>query len=68
MSKLAPKHPRLDSAIVVTEKGLEVVGAAEVPRRTRLMTREHAEETLAALTKDPVEVVVRRAFGPGAEA
>lgn len=59
------RHPRLDSAIVVTEKGLEIVGAAEVPRRTKLMTRDHAEEALAALTKDPVSVVVREAFGPG---
>jgi len=68
VSKPAQKHPRLDSAIVVTEKGLEIVGASEVPRRTKLMTREHANDTLAALTKDPVEVVVRREFGPGAEA
>lgn len=61
------RHPRLDSAIVVTEKGLEVVPAAEVPRRTKLWTREHAERHLAALTKDPVAVVIRE-FGPGVEA
>ena len=61
------RHPRLDSAIVVTDRGLEVVGAAEVPRRTKLMTREHADALLAALTRDPVAVVLRE-FGPGAEA
>lgn len=61
-------HPRLDSAIVVTEGGLEVVGAAEVPRRTRLMTREHADQLLENLTADTVEATVREAFGPGAEA
>lgn len=59
------RHPRLDSAIVVTEAGLEIVPAAEVPRRTKLWTREHAERHLAALTKDPVSVVLRE-FGPGA--
>lgn len=58
------RHPRLDSAIVVTEQGLEIVGAAEVPRRTKLYTREHAEQQLAALLKDPVSVVLRD-FGPG---
>lgn len=62
------KAPRLDSAIVVTDRGLEIVPACAVTTRTKLMTRKHAEESLAALTKDPVEVVVRRAFGPGAEA
>ena len=61
------RHPRLDSAIVVTDRGLEIVPAAEVPRRTKLMTREHADATLAALTRDPVAVVLRE-FGPGAEA
>lgn len=64
------RHPRLDSAIVLTENGLEVVGAAEVPRRTKLMTREHAEQLLEKLLSDPppsVEVTVREAFGPGCE-
>lgn len=65
------RHPRLDSAIVVTENGLEIVGAAEVPRRTKLMTREHAESLLEKLRADGCEacragqVVVD--FGPGAE-
>lgn len=59
---------RLDSAIVVVDGDrLEVVPAAAVTRRTKLYTREHAEGLLAALTKDPVAVVVRE-FGPGAEA
>lgn len=58
------RHPRLDSAIVVTEKGLEIVPACAVTTRTKLWTREHAEKHLAALTKDPVEVTVREAFGP----
>jgi len=57
------RHPRLDAAIVVTDRGLEIVSAAEVTRRTKLMTREHAAELLAALTKDPVAVVLRD-FGP----
>lgn len=59
------RHPRLDSAIVVTELGLEVVGAAEVPRRTKLMTREHAEQLLEKLTADTVEVQISEDFGPG---
>lgn len=67
MSKPAPKHPRLDSAIVVTENGLEVVPAAAAPSRMKLYTKKHADEQLAALTKDPVAVVIRE-FGPGAEA
>jgi hypothetical protein len=62
------KIPRLDSAIVVTDRGLEIVPACAVPTRTKLMTRPHAEELLADLTKVPVEAVVRRAFGPGVEA
>ena len=57
---------RIDSAIVFTETGLEVVSAPEVPRRVKLMTRRHAEEIRAALLKDPVEITVREAFGPGA--
>lgn len=61
------RHPRLDSVILVTEKGLEIVPACAITSRAKLMTRSHAEETLAALTKDPVEVVVRREFGPGVE-
>lgn len=56
---------RIDSAIVVTENGLEIVAAAEVPRRTKLYSRKSAERWLAALMKDPVEVTVREAFGPG---
>ena len=59
------RHPRLDSAIVVTEKGLEVVPAAAAPSRMKLYTKKHADEHLAALTKDPVEVTVREAFVPG---
>ena len=55
---------RIDSAIVVTEVGLEIVPAAEVPRRTKLYSRKSAERLLSALTKDPIEVVLREAFGP----
>jgi len=58
---------RIDSAIVVTENGLEIVPAAEVPRRTKLYSRKSAERLLAALQKDPIAVVIRE-FGPGATA
>lgn len=57
------RHPRLDAAIVVTDRGLEIVPASALVTRAKLMTREHAEATFAALTKDPVAVVVRD-FGP----
>ena len=57
------RHPRLDSAIVVTDRGLEIVQASALITRARLMTREHAESLFAALTKDPVEITVRD-FGP----
>ena len=50
---------RIDSAIVVTEDGLEIVSAAEVPRRTKLMTRQHAERVLEKLIADDVAQ-----FGP----
>ena len=62
------RHPRLDSAIVVTENGLEIVSAAEVPRRTKLMTRDHAELLLEKLLSDPPPTVtdsVEIDFGPG---
>ena len=58
------RHPRLSHMIVVTDAGLEVVPAVEVPRRVKLLTREHAERLLAKLTADTVEVTVREAFGP----
>ena len=50
--------------IVHTADGLAVVPAAEVPRRTALMKRKHADEVLIkylADTTDSVEID----FGPG---
>ena len=50
--------------IVHTADGLAVVPAAEVPRRTALMKRKHADEVLIkylADTTDAVEID----FGPG---
>ena len=61
------KAPRQDSAIVVTDRGLEIVPACAVTTRTKLMTRKDAEESLSSLTKATADAVVRRAFGPGAE-
>ena len=57
---------RRDSSIVYTEKGLAIVPAEEARRWSKRMTYRHAEELLAALTKDPIAVVIRE-FGPGAE-
>lgn len=55
-------------AIVYTADGLAVVPSVEVTRRASLLKRKHADQLLAALTKDPVEVTVREAFGPCCEA
>jgi hypothetical protein len=54
---------RIDSAIVYTETGLEVVSAPEVPRRTKLMTRRHAEQLLEKLNADEVTADVAARFG-----
>lgn len=40
---------RVDSAIILTDNGLEVVPAAEVPRRVKLGKRVHMAKTLAEL-------------------
>ena len=50
--------------IVHTADGLAVVPAAEVPRRTALMKRKHAEEVLVKYLADTAEAV-EIDFGPG---
>ena len=54
-------------AIVWTSTGLEVVPAVEMPRRTALLKKRHAEAILEKLTADTVTVDVSEAFGPGCE-
>ena len=55
-------------AIVWTDTGLDVVPAAEVPRRAALLKKRHADAILEKLTADTVEVRIREDFGPGVEA
>jgi len=55
-------------AIVWTDTGLDVVPAAEVPRRAALLKKRHADAILEKLQCDTVEVRIREDFGPGAEA
>ena len=54
--------------IVHTADGLAVVPAAEVPRRTALMKRKHADELLVKYLADPAPLpadAVEIDFGPG---
>lgn len=60
MSKREPLY-----AILWTDAGLDVVPAAEVPRRASLLKRKHAESIVEKLTADTVTVNVRESFGPG---